>query len=386
MSNRKVIYADNAATSPLSENAYEAMLPFLRNNFANASQIYSFSRDARIALKNAREKIASCIGASADEIYFTSGGTESNNWVINGGIEFETDIVTSAVEHHSILKAVEHAERLGHNVNYLPVERHGVVELNKLVNSLHIPGVLVSIMFANNEIGTIQHIAELASITHEHKGIFHTDAVQCVGHVDIDVKSLNIDMLSASAHKFNGPKGIGFLYIRQGLKWPPLIYGGAQENGLRAGTENIASIVGMATALDDNVSNIANNTWHITKLENAFLYELYEQGVPYHRNGDDRRLPGIISLSFQDLEGEMLLHRLDLMGILVSTGSACDSKRTQISHVLQAIGLEERYSKGTIRISLGKQNTIEEAKEIAKAIGQIVKSVKNEQFSAITLS
>lgn len=375
MMDKKIIYADNAATSALSKKAFEAMLPFLRDDYANISQPYSFARHAKKAVKEAREIIAAAIGASPEEIYFTSGGSESNNWVINGGIEFEMDMVTSAIEHQSILRATNHASKIGYNVTYLPVNNEGLVDLPNLVKSLTVPGVLVSIMMANNEIGTIQHISELASVTRECNGIFHTDAVQAVGHIDIDVKSLGIDMLSASAHKFNGPKGIGFLYIRKGLKWPQLIYGGSQEFGFRAGTENIASIVGMASALKENIDNLAENSVYLTKLENVFIDELYRQGLQYIRNGHYRHIPGCVNVSFKEVDGETLLHRLDLKGIMISTGSACDSQETQVSHVIKAIGVDECFAKGTIRLSFGKQNTVEEVKEIAKMLGQIIHSL-----------
>lgn len=372
MAEKRFIYADNAATSPLSPKAVEAMMPYLSEQFANASQPYSFARQTKKALQEARETIASCIGAKPSEIYFTSGGSESNNWVINGAIDFEMEIVTSSIEHHSILRAVEHASRIGNHVTYLPVSSSGIVELQQLKEAITSPGTLVSVMLANNEIGTIQHIVDLAKYTHECQGFFHTDAVQAVGHIKIDVKSLEVDMLSASAHKFNGPKGVGFLFVREGLKWPNLIYGGNQEFELRAGTENVAGIVGMAVALKEKVDYLADNIIHLRELEDILLQTLTSNGVSYHRNGDIRHIPGNISLSFKGYEGEMLLHRLDLKGIMVSTGSACDSKNTQISHVLEAIGLPKDEAIGTIRISLGDINTREDAINIAEAIAALV--------------
>lgn len=369
---KSIIYADNAATSPLSQNALEAMLPFMKNDFANASQPYSFAREARNALKKARETIAVCIGATPEDIYFTSGGTESNNWVIRGAIDFRTSIITSAIEHQSILRPAEYASKCGNDVSILPVTEKGVLEISTLMNSVIMPGSVVSIMTANNEIGTIQDIEALARYTHEAKGFFHTDAVQAIGHIGLDVKALGVDLLSASAHKFNGPKGIGFLYIRNGMKWPQLIYGGNQEFGYRAGTENIASIVGMATALSENIHNMGTNIVSIRKCEDALLKELKNLGVRYKRNGDTGHIPGNISLSFEGFEGEMLLHRLDLKRIMVSTGSACDNRATQVSHVLKAIGLANNLAKGTIRISLSHNNTVSESITIAKAIAQIV--------------
>lgn len=390
MTEKNFIYADNAATTPLSSKALEMMLPYLSGQYANASQTYSFARSAKKAIQQARETIASCIGAKPSEIYFTSGGSECNNWVINGAIDFEMDIVTSPIEHHSILRAVEHATRIGTLVKYLPVTSTGMIELQSLTEAIESPGSFVSVMLANNEIGTLQHIAELADYTHQCKGFFHTDAVQAVGHVKIDVKTLGVDMLSASAHKFNGPKGIGFLYMREGLKWPNLIYGGSQENGARGGTENVASIVGMAVALKESVDSLADNIFHLRELEDIVLQTLSQKGINYRRNGDIRHIPGNLSLSFKGFEGEMLLHRLDLKGIMVSTGSACDSRVTQISHVLKAIGLPEDEAVSTIRISLGHQNTPEEACKIAEAIASIVSdsntTIKSEEDQALVIS
>lgn len=373
MATKRFVYADNAATSPLSAKALESMMPFLKNDYANASQPYSFAREAKKALRRSREIIASCIGAQPNEIYFTSGGSESNNWIVRGAMDFGTDIITSEIEHHSILRSVEYASANGCTVvKYIPVTKSGIVELPELYSRISNPGTLVSVMLANNEIGTIQRIDELARLTHDFKCIFHTDAVQALGHVGVDVKKLGVDMLSGSAHKFNGPKGIGFLYIREGMMWPNLIRGGSQEMGLRAGTENIASIVGMATALQENVSVLDSNIISLNELERRFLYELTTRGVSYQRNGDTCHVPGNISLSFSGHEGEMLLHRLDLKGIMVSTGSACDSKETQTSHVLKAIGLSEEMAKGTIRVSFGHQNTPEDAVQVADAIASIV--------------
>lgn len=372
MAEKRFVYADNAATSPLSPKALEAMMPYLQSNYANASQPYSFARAVRKALSQSRKIIAECINASPEEIYFTSGGSESNNWVMNGAIDFGMDIVTSAIEHHSILRPAQYAAENGCNLAYIPVSETGIVELPELYSRIQNPGSLISIMLANNEIGTVQHIAELSQLSHDAKCIFHTDAVQALGHVKVDVQTLGIDMLSGSAHKFNGPKGIGFLYVRKGMKWPAFIKGGSQEFGFRSGTENIAAIVGMATALEENVSSMEDNASVLNEIECKFLYELTIRGIKFHRNGDSRHIPGNISLSFNNYEGEMLLHRLDLKGVMISTGSACDSKETQVSHVLKAIGLSEENAKGTIRISFGHQNSIADAKYIAEAITSIV--------------
>lgn len=371
----KHIYADNAATTPLSRNAYDAMSRYLLTDYGNASQPYSFARSPKKALKEARAIIADCIGALPEEIYFTSCGTESDNWVIHGAIRQNMPVVTTPIEHHAILHPCEYVASMGHPVKYLPVDPTGRVAIKDLDSSLTAPPHLVSIMFANNEIGTIEPIQELVSVAHSKGAFFHTDAVQAVGHIPIHVKSLGVDMLSASAHKFNGPKGVGFLYIKKGIEWPAFLMGGAQEHGNRAGTENVASILGMAVALKENTEALIQNQQHLTYLEKALLQKLSLANIDFLRNGASCHIPGNMSLSFKGMSGETLLHRLDLLGISVSTGSACDSKNTQISHVLKAIGLKTEYAKGTIRISLSKENTEEDICKIADALVRIIKSV-----------
>lgn len=367
---KRLIYADNAATTKMSQAACEAMVRFQLENFANASQPYSFARNAKKALKESRQIIAGCIGANPDEIYFTSCGTESDNWVIKG-VNCST-IITSPIEHHAILKPCAEVEKQGRKILYIPVNATGIVDTIALKQMVK-QDSLVSVMMANNEIGTVQSINELAFIAHENGSLFHTDAVQAVGHIHINVEELGIDLLSASAHKFNGPKGIGFLYIKDGVKLNPLISGGAQELSNRAGTENVAAIVAMAIALQENIDNIDINSQWLLSLEQELLELLDNSGVSYVRNGDVRHIPGCISLSFAGFSGESILHRLDFQGICISTGSACDSKDTKISHVLKAIGLEESLAKGTIRISLGHTNTIEDVRIIAEALIKIVK-------------
>ena len=370
-----MIYADNAATTKLDNNAFEAMRPYLLEQYSNASQRYSFSRSAKKALKQARETIATCINASPEEIYFTSGGSESDNWALKGTMfEFgdQRILITSQIEHHAILRSAASIERMGYPVVYLPVDEKGTVLPETLETNITDQTKLVSVMFSNNEIGTIQPVRELADIAHKHGALFHTDAVQAVGHVLVDVQELGVDMLSSSAHKFNGPKGVGFLYIKNETKLHSFIDGGAQEFGMRAGTENVAAIVGMAEALRINCEHMSVNTNHLLKLEGIVLEKLQSASIEFMRNGSDRRVPGNMSLSFRNASGEMLLHRLDLMGICVSTGSACDSQNTQISHVLDAINLNKEYAEGTIRVSLGKDNTIEEAQYIADAIIKVL--------------
>ena len=370
---KEYVYADNAATTRLSNKAFESMLPYLQNEYGNASQLYSFARLPKKALKEARQVIATCIGAQPSEIYFTSCGTESDNWVINGAVQQHLPIVTSSIEHHAILRPCESAKRCGCSVSLLPVTKEGIVLSSSVKEVVHSSCGLLSVMYANNEIGTIQPIKELATIAHENGWLMHTDAVQAIGHTRINVRELGVDMLSASAHKFNGPKGIGFLYIKEGVNWPALIKGGTQENGLRAGTENVASIVGMATALEENVISICENESYLAHLEEILISNLSRSGIVFYRNGAENHIRGNVSLSFPNRSGESIMHRLDLKGICVSTGSACDSKETQISHVLKAIGLEEMLAKGTIRISLSKYNTEHDMMKIVQVLVGILK-------------
>ena len=370
---KEYVYADNAATTRLSNKAFESMLPYLQNEYGNASQLYSFARLPKKALKEARQVIANCIGAQPSEIFFTSCGTESDNWVINGAVQQHLPIVTSSIEHHAILRPCESAKRCGCSVSLLPVTKEGIVLSSSVKEVVHSSCGLLSVMYANNEIGTIQPIKELATIAHENGCLVHTDAVQAMGHTRINVRELGVDMLSASAHKFNGPKGIGFLYIKEGVNWPALIKGGTQENGLRAGTENVASIVGMATALEENVISICENESYLAHLEEILISNLSRSGIVFYRNGAENHIRGNVSLSFPNRSGESIMHRLDLKGICVSTGSACDSKETQISHVLKAIGLEEMLAKGTIRISLSKYNTEHDMMKIVQVLVGILK-------------
>ena len=372
---KQVIYADNAATTKLYSDAFEAMKSYMIDYYGNASQPYSLARKPKQAIKEARAIIAQCINALPEEIFFTSGGTESDNWAIKGTYfsqKGKFGVATSCIEHHAVLKACECIERMGCDVSYIPVDENGVVTVDSLRKNITDGTTLVSVMYANNEIGTMQPIKELCQVAHEHNLLFHTDAVQAVGHVDIDVKELNVDMLSASAHKFNGPKGVGFLYIKKGTLVHPFMSGGAQEFGMRAGTENVASIVGMAIALKHNCDRIDENISKLKGLESYLLEILDGAKIDYIRNGTNQ-VPGNLSLAFKYMDGETLLHRLDLMGIIVSTGSACDSVNTQISHVLKAISLDDIYAKGTIRISLGVNNSIEEVSKIAESIIKLCK-------------
>lgn len=370
-----MIYLDNAATTKLDKDAFEIMQKILLEEYANPSQNYSFSRKVKTLLQNARATISKCINAEPEEIYFTSGGTESDNWAIKGIIEYGDNraIVTSEIEHHAILKACERIETLGYPVAYIKPKECGTITPLMLDDVITNPK-LVSVMMLNNEIGVIEPIKELAKIAHNKNSLFHTDAVQAMGHIPIDVKELEVDMLSASAHKFNGPRGVGFLYIKNGTKVSPFINGGKQENGMRAGTENVAAICAMAVALEKNCNTMRNNITHIKKLESEFLNTL---NVDYQVNGSKaNKYSGICSISFKGVNAESLYHILDLKGIFVSTGSACNSKSTEISHVLKAINLKDDVAKSTIRISFGKDNTIKEVTSVAKHINDLVKKLR----------
>lgn len=368
---KSYIYADNAATSKLDIEAFEAMKKYMLEEYGNASQPYSFSRNPKLALREARAWIAECINAEPEEIYFTSGGTESDNWALKESTPHLATVVTSTIEHHAILNTCKYIEKNGGKIKFVGVDRFGVVD-RKLFAEYLKGAHIASIMLVNNEIGTIEPIAELAEMAHKENVLFHTDAVQALGHISVDVKELGVDLLSASAHKFNGPKGVGFLYVKKGVSLSSYIDGGKQEFGLRAGTENVASIVGMAVALKNNIEKLDENSRHIRHLENTLIQGLVDAKIDFARNGINH-VPGNLSLSFKGYEGEMLLHRLDLLGICVSTGSACDSVNTQVSHVLKAICLDKEYAEGTIRISLGKNNTESEAMKIAKSIIKIIK-------------
>ena len=369
MAKRK-IYADNAATTQMSQTAIDTMVRYLSSDYGNASQPYSFSRSAKDAIKQARTIIADCIGAKPEEIYFTSGGSESDNWAIFNAIEQNRNIVTSSIEHHAILNPCKYAESKGTVVKYLPVYENGLICPSEIENALTRDSFL-SVMMANNEIGTIEPIRQYSKIANLRNAIYHTDAVQAMGHININVKDFGVDMLSASGHKFNGPKGVGFLFVKDGIALSPFIKGGAQEFGMRAGTENIPSIMAMAVALQENVEHLDKNASHLYQLEEVFFDKLGRTSSKIRRNGINQ-LPGLLSLSIEGFEGEALLHRLDLMGISISTGSACDSKNTQISHVLKAINIPNTQARSTIRISLGKYNTIEDVTYIAQCLTKIV--------------
>ncbi len=377
----KIVYVDNAATTAVTSSVLESMLPFYKEIYGNPSSIYSMGRVAKKAVTEAREKIAKCIGAEPDEIFFTSGGSESDNWAIKGVARKlakigKNHIITSKIEHHAVLHTVEALKKEGFEVTYLDVDKDGFVSPNDLKKAIKDNTALVSIMYANNEIGTIQDISKLSSVCKEKKVIFHTDAVQATGHVPIDVKKQGIDLLSLSGHKFHGPKGIGVLYIKKGVKFENLIEGGAQENGHRAGTENVAGIVGLSVALDEACSHMEENTAKLVALREKVISELSKIKRSRLNGHPSKRLPGNINMCFEGIEGESMLLMLDAKGICASSGSACTSGSLDPSHVLLAIGLPHEIAHGSLRISLSEFNTLEEVNYIIENVTQIVSNLR----------
>ena len=368
-----MIYADNAATTRISDSALEKMLPFLQEQYGNASSQYSLGAKAKRAIDQARLQVGTAIGAEPSDITFTSSGSESNNWAIRGVAESfgkETiHIITSSIEHPSVLNACSMLELRGVEVSYLPVNNLGRVSAEDVKAAIKQNTKLVSIILANNEIGTIQPIAEIGRFLHELDILFHADAVQAVGHIPVNVEELHVDFLTASAHKFNGAKGTGMFYKRSGINLPQLIFGGEQERGSRAGTENVAGIVAAGHALEESVANMSENTKRLKILVDITVAGIKKKVPNVRVNGDtDNRLPGVVNLGFDGVAGESLLHMLDLKGICVSTSSACSSGKDEPSKVILALGLTEQQAKSAIRISYGMYNTIAEAEIIASAI------------------
>ena len=378
----KLIYLDNAATTKTAQEAVDAMLPYFTEYYGNASSIYSLGAESKKAMTEAREEIAGSIGASAQEIYFTAGGSESDNWALVAAAEaYESKgkhIITSKIEHHAILHTCEYLEKRGFSITYIDVDENGVLELDELKKAIRPDTILISVMFANNEIGTIQPIKEIGEIAREHGILFHTDAVQAYGHVQTRVDELPIDMMSASGHKINGPKGIGFLYIRKGVKIRSFVHGGAQERSRRAGTENIPGIVGLAAAVKKNFANMEERTRKETELRD-YLIERIEKEIPYCRLNGHRtdRLPNNVNFSFQFIEGESLLIMLDMKGICASSGSACTSGSLDPSHVLLAIGLPHEIAHGSLRMTLSEENTKEEVDFVADELKGIVERLRS---------
>ncbi|MBR5517491.1 MAG: cysteine desulfurase NifS [Clostridia bacterium] len=377
-----MIYVDNAATTMLEPEVLEKMMPYLTNQYGNASSIYRFGQEAKEVVNESRETIAKCLNADTKEIYFTSGGTEADNWAIKGVADALSKkgnhIITSAIEHHAILHTCEFLEKHGYEVTYLPVDENGLVNPDDLEKAITDKTILVSIMFANNEIGTIQPIKELAEVAHKHDVYFHTDAVQAVAHVEIDVKELGVDLLSMSAHKFGGPKGIGALYIKKGIRVTNLLHGGQQELGRRATTENLAGIVGMAAALKLATDNFEENVAKMEALRERYINSVLEK-IPYCRLNGHRtqRLPGNTNISFQFIEGEAMLLLLDMYGIAASSGSACTSGSLDPSHVLLAIGLPHGIAHGSLRVTFSHHNTEEEVDAIVEALEKTIQRLRD---------
>lgn len=373
----KMIYLDNAATTKTRPEVVEAMLPYFTESYGNPSSVYTFSAKSKEAVTKAREIIADSLGVKSNEIYFTAGGSEADNWALVAAAEaYEAKgkhIITSKIEHHAILHTCEYLEKRGYEVTYLDVDENGVVKLDELKKAIRPDTILISIMFANNEIGTIEPIKEIGAIAKEHGILFHTDAVQAYGHVPISADEYNIDMLSASGHKINGPKGIGFLYIRKGVKIRSFIHGGAQERRRRAGTENVPGIVGFGKAVQLAMDEMEERTKKEVEMR-EYLMEKVLREVSFTRINGSRtsRLPNNINFAFQFIEGESLLIKLDMAGICGSSGSACTSGSLDPSHVLLAIGLPHEIAHGSLRLTLSEENTMEEMDITADKIKEIV--------------
>lgn len=377
-----MIYLDNAATTKTAPEVVEAMLPYFTENYGNPSTIYSLGSASKKAVNQARRTIAEAIGAKQEEIYFTAGGSESDNWALKCTAEAYASkgkhIITTKIEHHAILHTCEYLEKQGFEVTYLGVDKDGLIDLEELKNAIRPDTILISVMFANNEIGTIEPIAEIGAIAKEHGILFHTDAVQAFGQVPINVDELNVDMLSASGHKLNGPKGIGFLYIRSGLKLRSFIHGGAQERNRRAGTENVPGIVGLEVATKRALRIMEEKTAKEVELRD-YLIERIEKEIPYCRlNGHrTKRLPGNVNFSFMYIEGESVLIMLDMKGICASSGSACTSGSLDPSHVLLSIGLKHEEAHGSLRMTLSEENTKEELDFVVDNLKEIVQKLRN---------
>lgn len=376
------IYFDHAATTPTKPEVLDAMMPYFTQNFGNPSSIYQIAQVNRKAVDDAREKIANAIGANPNEIFFTAGGTESDNWAIKG-IALKKNrkgnhIITTKIEHHAVLHTCEYLEKQGYEVTYLDVDEFGMVTPEQVQNAIKDTTILISIMYANNEIGTIMPIKEIGAIAKANGVVFHTDAVQAVGQEIIDVKDLGVDMLSLSGHKLYGPKGIGALYIRRGIKLCPLIHGGAQERGRRGGTENVPGIVGLAKAIELSYKDLENKNKKIQEMRDRIISEVLKT-IPYARlNGHPtKRLANNVNISFEFVEGESLLLLLDMQGIAASSGSACTSGSLDPSHVMLGIGLPHEKAHGSIRITLGEDNTMEEVDLLLEKLPAIVQRMRD---------
>lgn len=377
----QMVYADNAATTALSRAAFEAMLPYLTTEYGNPSSGYSFGRNAKRAIQDAREKVASAIGALPEEIYFTSGGTEADNWAIKSAVKNGQNngkhIISTAIEHHAVLHTLDSLKVHGYEITRLGVDMYGQISLEKLRSFIKNGTSLISIMAANNEIGTILPTAEIGALAKEYGIIFHTDAVQAVGHIPINVGDMNIDMLSLAGHKFRGPKGIGALYVKKGLNLPAMIHGGGQEHNLRSGTENVAGIVGLGAALEEAASNMKENIKKVSALRDRLINGVIK--IPHIRlTGDPaNRLPGIASFAVEGVEGESMVMMLDQNGICASSGSACSSGSQEASHVLLATGLSSQLAHSSLRFSLNEDNSEKDVDYILEKLPAIISRLRD---------
>lgn len=377
-----IIYMDYAATTYLKQEVLDEMYPYLTKYFGNPSSIYSISRKTKKAIDTARERIANAINCRMDEVFFTAGGSESDNWAIKGAALANKDkgshIITSAIEHHAVINTCKYLEKNGFQVEYLPVGRNGKIDINLLKSKIKKNTIMVSVMTANNEIGTIEPVKEIGDICKDKNIIFHTDAVQAVGALPIDVNTMNIDLLSMAAHKFYGPKGVGVLYIRKGTKIHNLIHGGAQERGKRSGTENIPGIVGMGKAIEMAVNSMNMETERLKNLRDKLIKGLLEIPDTILNGAEgNSRLPGNVNVCFKNVEGELLLMMLDREGVCASSGSACSAGSLEPSHVLKAIGVPEEYLKGSVRFTLGAGSNEKEVEYVIKSVKNIVNRLKN---------
>ncbi len=378
----KLIYLDNAATTALRPEAFEAMKPYFMENYSNPNSVYTFAQQSKKAVDEARETIAGLLGAKANEIYFTAGGSESDNWAIKGCAEAFASkgkhIITTKIEHHAVLHTCEYLEKKGCEITYLDVDENGMISVEQLEQAIRPDTILISIMFANNEIGTVEPIREIGAVAKKHGVLFHTDAVQAFGHLPIQVDELNIDLLSASAHKFYGPKGVGFFYMRNSVKLGAYVHGGAQERARRAGTSNVPGIVGMAKAAELAVAQMQESAEKIAVVRDHLIKRVLEE-VPYSRlNGHpEQRLPNNANFCFRFIEGESLLIMLDQRGICASSGSACTSGSLDPSHVLLAIGLPHEIAHGSLRLTLSEQTTLEDVDYVADSIKAVVERLRS---------
>ena len=379
---KRIIYLDNAATTPMDSEVLESMLPFMREQYGNPSAIYSMGSSAKKAVNQAKRRIAAILNAKQEEIFFTAGGTEADNWALKMVMETYRykgrHLITTAIEHHAILHTCRYLETQGVEVTYLGVDEDGVIDLEELKQAIRPDTVLISVMFANNEVGTVEPIREIGEIARERGILFHTDAVQAFGQVPIDTEEMHIDLLSASGHKINGPKGVGFLYIRSGLELHSMLHGGAQESGRRAGTENVPGIAGMAVAAQKAADNMKTKGAAEMKLQD-YLIDKIEREIPYCRlNGHrTKRLPGNVNFSFRFIQGESLVLMLDRKGICISSGSACTSGELNPSHVLLALGRNEEEAEGALRITLSEKNSMEEMEFVVECLKEAVQKLRS---------